>query len=615
MAAALAIDLALLRARRQLAGYALQGKAIYGSSLLVSAGFWALPLWTCARLAAPAAERPVRTLARRALLFAWLVPWMAMSFGGQVLYHRVFDSYMGRDTLRLGIALRGTVGDAGSARGEDRGSPRRCSSAEPPLPGSRSAPARRDRRAPRRPGSPLLLPLVFAGAFVCFWTDNVDSRFLQAATPDACFVHGAVHALRMAVTGQWRRRQGVSLRTPAPLPPLTRDRARPRNVLVVLTESVRADAMCSDPPPACVSPFFDEVARDRVPLGVLTSQTPNTFSATMVLWTGLVPTALFSEAHSAPVLWELARAVGYRTAYVSSQNPEYEDFGAFTRRAGIDVNVTALDLGGMAQEQLGGASTSARPRPSAGFVRETPEATPYFAVLHLSNTHAPYRVDPGLLPFVPESPDPIGGVAAFHNRYRDAVRLQERTVAALLRDLEAMPRWDDTVVVFLSDHGEEFREHGGIYHNHSLYDEDLRVPGWMIAGAHAMDDKERAAVATYAGSRTYTQDVHETLVDLLGLEVQRGALPFAQLVTGRSLLRPRSREPAALLATSTSVWEPDDARFGVMQGTKLVVGASTGAWSCFDLVLDPREKAPRPATQCADLLDIAKSSFADVARP
>ena len=29
-------------------------------------------------------------------------------------------------------------------------------------------------------------------------------------------------------------------------------------------------------------------------------------------------------------------AAGYRTAYVSSQNPEYEDFGTFTRRAGID---------------------------------------------------------------------------------------------------------------------------------------------------------------------------------------------------------------------------------------------------------------------------------------
>ena len=97
------------------------------------------------------------------------------------------------------------------------------------------------------------------------------------------------------------------------------------------------------------------------------------------------------------------------------------------------------------------------------------------------------------------------------------MRLQERTVATLLRELEATPRWDDTVVVLLSDHGEEFREHGGIYHNHSLYDEDLRVPGWIVGGPRALDERERSAVATYAGFRTYTQDVHETVVDLLGL--------------------------------------------------------------------------------------------------
>jgi hypothetical protein len=46
-ALALVIDL-WLRAGT-LAGYALQGKAIYGSSLLISAAFWLLPSWVIAR--------------------------------------------------------------------------------------------------------------------------------------------------------------------------------------------------------------------------------------------------------------------------------------------------------------------------------------------------------------------------------------------------------------------------------------------------------------------------------------------------------------------------------------------------------------------------------------
>src|SRR5262249_8664675 len=152
--------------------------------------------------------------------------------------------------------------------------------------------------------------------------------FLQAAVPDACFTHGVVHAARMALTGHWGERQGISLRTPAPLPALSPAAHRP-NVLVVLTESVRADATCSDAPPACRSESLDAVAAERIPLGKLTSQTPNTFSACMILWTGLGPDVDFAAAHSAPVLWEIARAVGYRTAYVASQNPQYEDFGAY----------------------------------------------------------------------------------------------------------------------------------------------------------------------------------------------------------------------------------------------------------------------------------------------
>jgi glucan phosphoethanolaminetransferase (alkaline phosphatase superfamily) len=440
----------------------------------------------------------------------------------------------------------------------------------------------------------------------------VDSRFLQAATPDACFVHGCVHALRMALTGQWHRKQGVSLRSPALLPAgLTSTRERPPSVLLIMTESVRADALCSDPPPGCRDPYLDESAADRIALGRTTSQTPNTFSASVLLWTGVVPTADFAAAHSTPVLWELARAAGYRTAYVSSQNPEYEDFGTFTRRAGIDHLVTALDLGGMAQEQVGAPDERAVEAMRA-FLRSVPDGTPYFAVLHLSNTHAPYRIDPALVPYVPQSADPLGDVNAFHNRYRDSVRLQERTLAPLLRELRASPGWANSAVVFVSDHGEQFREHGGLYHNHSLYDEEVRVPGWIAAGPQALSAAQRAALATYASHRTYMQDVHETIVDLFGLEESRGSLPYAQLVTGRSLLRPWSGEPTMLLATSTAVWEPDDARYGVMRGDLALFGGPDGAWSCFDLARDRSERMPRPASACGDLASIADSSFAAV---
>jgi hypothetical protein len=599
---AVVIDLAL-RAQ-SLAGYALQAKAIYASSLLISAAFWTLPLVVASRLWR-LRDRPLARVGLACILLLWVLPFATFGFAGQLVYHRVFHSYMGRDTLRLGIALRGTVRDWFASWGGPWLIVAMTAAGAVTAAGML---ALVHRAADRLRGAVPVLPAVtFAVALICFWTDGVDSRFLQAAVPDACFAHGVVHAMRMAVTGRWGERRGISLRTPAPLPALPAAPHRP-NVLLVLTESVRSDVSCSDPPPGCRSEALDPVAGEREPLGELRSQTPNTFSACVVLWTGIGPDADFAEAHTAPALWELARAIGYRTAYVASQNPQYEDFGAFVRRAGIDTLVTALDLGGMSEEQLGAPDERATGA-MLGFVRGVPTGTPWFGVLHLSNTHAPYRSAPGLEPFAPHSQDPLGSAEEFRNQYRNSVLLQERTVATLLRELRLRDDWRDTVVLFVSDHGEQFREHGGLYHNHSLYEEELRVPGWLVAGGDALDESQRGSLREWRGRHTYLQDVHETIVDLFGLEDARAWLPLAVLVRGRSLLRPAWGEPTVLLATSTSVWEPDDARFGAMNGNRALVGAP-GAWQCFDTHADPAERQPLPEARCEDLLTLVRQRFA-----
>jgi hypothetical protein len=541
------------------------------------------------------------------MLGGWILPFATFSFAGQPLYYRVFHAYVGRDTVRLGIAARGTVGDWFASWGGPWiflgmalvG----CAVTVGILRVALKVSGKVTDSVP-------LVPIVtFLGAGLCFWFDAVDSRFLQAATPDTCFVHGLVHALRVTLTGKGDIHQGMSIRTPLPLPSLESARSRPPNVLVILTESVRADALCSEPPPACRARFFDEVVPDRVALGRLTSQTPNTFSAFLILTTGLEPNVDFRTAHTAPVLWEIAHAVGYRTAYISSQNPRYEDFGAFTQRASIDVLVTAIELGGMRQEQIGAPDERAT-EAMLRFLRSTPESRPYFAVLHLSNTHTPYRTDPGLLPFVPESVDPVGDVEAFHNHYEDSVLLEERTLASFLRSVRDLPSWDRTVVILLSDHGEQFREHGGLYHNHSLYDEELRVPGFLVAGDHALRDGEREALATYRGERTFAQDVHATLVDLLGVDAARKSLPFADRVGGRSLLLPRASPGSVkLLATSTSVWEPDDAWFGAMLRERVAMGRARGAFRCFDTSVDPGEERDLGEDACAELVEKVRHAW------
>jgi arylsulfatase A-like enzyme len=56
-------------------------------------------------------------------------------------------------------------------------------------------------------------------------------------------------------------------------------------------------------------------------------------------------------------------------------------------------------------------------------------------------------------------------------RYTD-----EELIRPLLEDLREMGLYEQTMIVFTSDHGEEFYEHKGWEHGHSLYDELLKVP-------------------------------------------------------------------------------------------------------------------------------------------
>jgi hypothetical protein len=571
----------------------------YFGSSLASAGFWGGPLWLASPLFRATGRAGKVGLAAFALVF--VAPLSIFVYGGQPLYFRVFNAYMARDTVRLGMALRGTLGAWLASWG--------ASVVLMVLLGGAATTlilycARRGARQAQA-AWPILPALGFAGASYCFWIDFVESRSLQAAPPDTCFIHGVMHALHDGVTGKGWVRRGISLRAPDALPDAVMhgdtQRHRP-SVVFVITESVRADAICSDPR-ACRAQFLDEVAPDRAPLGRLTAQSSGTFTSCVLYWTGLAPEADFRTMHRAPVLWEIARASGYRTAYIGSQNLRYDDFGAFLERAGIDELASASDLGDAADPHIGAPDENATAR-VLDFVRRVPAESPYFAVLHLSNTHWPYRVDASLQPFAPHSDSPLSSATELLNHYKNSVLFQERTISRFLKELRALPSWENTVVVFVSDHGEEFREHGGLYHLTTVFDEQVRVPGWVVAGPRALTGEQRTALDSFAKRRTYAQDVHATLLDVLGVLDQRGSLPAAEGMAGRSLLRPAlPDEPMATLSTASGVWgEPDDPKYGIMQSDLLAVRSAKTGWLCYDAALDPRQSRTTDIKRCASLI-------------
>jgi arylsulfatase A-like enzyme len=191
--------------------------------------------------------------------------------------------------------------------------------------------------------------------------------------------------------------------------------------------------------------------------------------------------------------------------------------------------------------------------------------------------------------------------------------MQERTLAAFLTELRAMPRWDDTVVMFVSDHGEQFREHGALYHIHTLYEEEIRIPGWILSGSHGLTDAQKNGLRTYAMRRTYSQDLNATVLDLFGAFDDRASFPYASELRGRSLLRPAPpQEPLVAMTTATGVWEPDVFVYGVMRGDRLLMGTPAQTWFCWDIPTDPKEVAPHAASFCGDMKAEATKAFPGV---
>jgi len=133
-----------------------------------------------------------------------------------------------------------------------------------------------------------------------------------------------------------------------------------------------------------------------------------------------------------------------------------------------------------------------------------------FLWVHYFDTHEPYR----------------GG------RYDDAVAAVDREIGRLLDGLSGLRR--PIIVCLTADHGEELGDHGGAYHNSSVYDEQVRVP--LIVAAPGLPPR---AVA----DPVELLDVAPMLLSLAGVESARplpsGHDAHAQVGTRRMLVRGR----------------------------------------------------------------------------
>jgi glucan phosphoethanolaminetransferase (alkaline phosphatase superfamily) len=408
-------------------------------------------LWGALLLAASARRGWFRWVA--SALFILLA---VLAVGVQVYFHRQYSIYLNLDATLFGTSLSTSVFGQLRADGVNF-----LSSIAPPLVLSAALVwivrrVVRPRKLVARV-SRVVAPLAIGAVFVV----PCSYRTVQASTPDVIYFH-AIGGLLKQLTGVHTTAQvRPGLRTPPHLPALAPSSKTPkRSVLLVLTESVRADAHCSAPTDDCaISPATNAAAPARLPLLQMRSTSSTTAVQLAVLWSGLEPTGSREALHTAPLLFDYAHAAGIESAYWTSHHMMFANSRLFVQDLPTEHQCGATDLDPLADVDLGGPDEllTARALEDLAGMKE-----PYFGVVHVGNTHVPYRVDPKRSPFVPslESKSPDDN-EAYRNYYKNAVYLQDEALGAFLRAFRATPAGGRTVILFTSDHGEAFREHRG----------------------------------------------------------------------------------------------------------------------------------------------------------
>jgi len=95
------------------------------------------------------------------------------------------------------------------------------------------------------------------------------------------------------------------------------------------------------------------------------------------------------------------------------------------------------------------------------------------------------------------------------DEYDGAVRRGDRYVGKLIAQLDELDLLDRTLIVFTSDHGEEFLEHGRCFHLNTLYREVLHVP--LIVAAPGLEPRR------VAGAVPASVAIGPTLLALAGV--------------------------------------------------------------------------------------------------
>jgi arylsulfatase A-like enzyme len=255
------------------------------------------------------------------------------------------------------------------------------------------------------------------------------------------------------------------------------------------------------------------------------------------------------------------------------------------------------------------------------FLRQ-PRDAPFFLWLHFMDPHTPYdppdRFRKGETPwraFPPESAllsqDEEGQLsdadkAAARSLYEAEIRYVDDCIGRLLFALRQRGLDTSTLVCIVSDHGEEFWEHGKWGHGYEFYDEQVRVP-LIFAGPGIMPSRMYEPVSSI--------DILPTISGWLGhgQNDEWHGSDLGPLLAGTDSA-PLQR-PVYSQAAHYFRYDPEPMRMVVDGNYKLIVGLESEQRRLFDLSDDPGETTnladslPDVVTRLQGLIDAWTATF------
>lgn len=163
-------------------------------------------------------------------------------------------------------------------------------------------------------------------------------------------------------------------------------------------------------------------------------------------------------------------------------------------------------------------------------------------------------------------------------RYDDEILAVDRTVGEIIASIDRHVGLEHATVIFVSDHGEEFSEHGSVEHGHSLHREVTRVPLIIVSPSLPSDEHFDAHVSSV--------DIMPTILQLTGLEERTSEDIRGESLVGMYESHAR-KQP--LYAEGMLYWRYE-AQLDRANGHKLIYSAQDENLALYDLSADPGEK-------------------------